>query len=171
MASQHNHTPKKAKVLGTISFLEKEKIPSDLYFYKVPGNSNGVMSMQVYRDEILEKAVGSWLKRGDHFVLEEDGDSRHGTGKKNIVRDWKQQHGLKYFFSTPGSPDLSPIENGWNVVKEYIAKFPSRSEEELQSLAIKGWNTLSQETVNHWVDSMVQRMQHVVAGEGKMTGY
>ncbi|KAK4100945.1 hypothetical protein N658DRAFT_74700 [Parathielavia hyrcaniae] len=91
---------------------------SDLHFYEVPGNSNGKMSMQIYRDDILEKAVSPWLARGDQFVLEEDGDSRHGTGKNNIVRDWKQQHGLKYFCNTPGSPDLSPIENGWNVVKQ-----------------------------------------------------
>ncbi|KAK4104753.1 hypothetical protein N658DRAFT_564522 [Parathielavia hyrcaniae] len=125
---------------------------SDLYFYEVPGNLNGKMSMQIYRDEILEKAVSPWLAR-DQFVLEEDGDSGHGTGKNNIVRDWKQQHGLKYFFNTPGSPDLSPIENGWNVVKQYIAKFPSWTEEELQSLAVEGWNTLSQETINRWVDS------------------
>jgi transposase len=27
MVYQHHQTPKKAKVLGTISFLEKEKIP------------------------------------------------------------------------------------------------------------------------------------------------
>ena len=69
------------------------------------------MSIQVYRDKILEKAVGSWLTRRDQFALEEDGDSGYSTGKKNIVRDWKQQYSLKHFFNTPRSLDLSPIEN------------------------------------------------------------
>ncbi|KAK4099712.1 hypothetical protein N658DRAFT_517214 [Parathielavia hyrcaniae] len=111
---------------------------SNLYFYEVPGNTNGKMSMQVYRDEILEKAVGPWLAQGDQFILEEDGDSGHGTGKKNTIRDWKERHGLRHFFNTPGSPDLSPIENAWNTVKQYIAKFPSWTEEELRGLAIEG---------------------------------
>lgn len=145
---------------------------SDLYFYEVPGNTNGKISLQTYRDEILEKAVGPWLARGDQFILEEDGDSGYSTGKKNnIVRDWKEKRGLKHFFNTPGSPDLSPIENAWNVVKQHIAKFPSRTEDDLRNLAIEGWDTLSQESINRWVDSMVQRMEDVVEGEGKMTGH
>jgi len=58
------------------------------------------MSMQVYRDVILEGEVAKWLTRGDQFVLEEDGDSGHGggnSGKRNIVKAWKEEHGLKHF--------------------------------------------------------------------------
>ena len=50
------------------------------------------MSLQVYRDEILEKVVGPWLDRGDKFVLEEDGDLGYGGGNSkggrlNIVKE------------------------------------------------------------------------------------
>ncbi|KAK4243114.1 hypothetical protein C7999DRAFT_44998 [Corynascus novoguineensis] len=114
----------------------------ELYFYEVLENTNGKMLIKVYRDEILNKVVGSWLTRGDQFVLEEDGDSGHGTGKKNI-----------------------------NAVKQYIARFPTWTKEELRNLAVEAWNTLSQESINGWVDSMVQRMQDVVEREGKMTGH
>jgi len=72
------------------------------------------MSLQIYRDKILEKVVGSWLDRGDTFVLEEDGDSGYGgrnTKKGNIVKEWKQAYGLKHYFNVARSPDLSPIEN------------------------------------------------------------
>jgi len=47
-------------------------------------------------------------------MLKEDGDSGHGGGnakRDNIVRQWKETHGLKHFFNYPGSPDLSPIKN------------------------------------------------------------
>jgi len=46
------------------------------------------MSLQIYRDKILEGVVKLWLEAGDRFVLEEDGDSGHGTGQKkdNIVK-------------------------------------------------------------------------------------
>lgn len=60
------------------------------------------MSQRVYIDSILEAVVKPWLEAGEDFVLEED-----------IVRDWKAEHGLKYYFNCPHFPDLSPIENCW----------------------------------------------------------
>ena len=45
------------------------------------------MTHQVYIDAILDPVVKPWLERGDDFVLEEDGDSGHGTGKRrNAVK-------------------------------------------------------------------------------------
>lgn len=84
---------------------------SDITFYDVPGNTNDKMTQQVYIDQILEPVVKPWIESGQHFVLEEDGDSGHGPGKSNIVRTWKEQHGLKHYFNCASSPDLSPIEN------------------------------------------------------------
>ena len=53
----------------------------------MPSNSNGKMTHQVYIDAILDPVVKPWLDRGDDFVLEEDGDSGHGTGKRrNAVK-------------------------------------------------------------------------------------
>ena len=74
------------------------------------------MSLQVYRDSILEPIVKPWLQQAkigkiDDFMLEEDGDSGHGIGKHNIVTRWKKEYGLKYYFNSPSSPDLAPIEN------------------------------------------------------------
>ena len=80
------------------------------------------MSMQIYCNEILEGVVRPQLNAGQHFVLEEDGDSGHRTGQytTSIVKAQKEEHGLKHYFNTPGSPDLSPIENCWRAVKQYI---------------------------------------------------
>lgn len=47
--------------------------------------------------------VKPWLKAGENFVLEEDGNSGHGSGIINIVRDWKAEHRLKYYFNCPYS--------------------------------------------------------------------
>ena len=98
------------------------------------------MSLQVYRDVILDGPVAQWLARGDEFVLEEDGDSGHGGGnstKRNIVKAWKKEHGLKHYFNTPGSPDLSPIENCWRAVKQYI-KANFRLGSDLKALVLEG---------------------------------
>lgn len=96
---------------------------SKLVFYKVPGNSNRKMSQRVYIDSILEVVVKPWLETGEDFVLEEDGDFGHGSGKIAIVRDWKAEHGLKYYFNCPPlSTSFSPIENCWQISKQTVGK-------------------------------------------------
>ena len=81
---------------------------SDITFYNVPGNTNGKMSLQVYINQILEPVVKPWLLEKQDFVLEEDGDSGHGKAKNcNIVRKWKEENNLEYFFNFASCPDLS----------------------------------------------------------------
>lgn len=63
---------------------------SEMHFYEAPTNDNGKMSLQIYRDQILENIISPWLLRGDVFVLEEASDSGHGGGnskRKNIVKE------------------------------------------------------------------------------------
>ena len=145
---------------------------SELVFYDVPGNSNGKMSLQIYKDEILEKVVKSWLKKdgSESFVLEEDGDSGHGTGKRNVVRDWKVAHHLNSYFNCSQSPDFAPIENAWSAPKQWIAQFESWDTDLLKSLATEGWERLSQERINSWVDEMPQRLRDCIDSGGKLTG-
>ena len=47
---------------------------SDIYFYEVPGNTNGKMRQQVKIDRILQLVVKPWLQAHHNFVLEENGD-------------------------------------------------------------------------------------------------
>ena len=131
------------------------------------------MSLQIYRNEILEKVISPWLLNSDAFMLEEDGDSGHGGGnskRENIVKEWKTTHGLKHYFNCPGSPDLSPIENFWRAVKQYI-RANLRIGANIMDLAVEGWRRLSKVKINEYVDSMVRRMLKVLEGEGRMTGW
>lgn len=143
---------------------------SSLVWYD-PGNRNGKMTQVTYEKEILEPYIKRWITEGREFVLEEDGDSGHGPGKSNPVRAWKEKHDLKHYFNCPSSPDLSPIENCWLVPKEYVRKYTHWDNETLKELAEEGWKELSQETINRWIDSMPERLQHVIDMKGKMTGW
>ena len=142
-----------------------------IVFYTVPSNDNGKMTLQVYRDSILEPIVKPWIATGQNFVLEEDGDSGHGTGKKNIVRTWKQQHGLKYYFNCSNSPDLSPIENCWQASEQTLKKYPHWDDMTTRELIREGWDNLSQERINNWVHGMPQRLRDVLTAESQLTGY
>lgn len=65
---------------------------SDIYFYNVPGNTNGKMSQQVYIDQILEPIVKPWIKAHHDFVwrkMEYQGMGRESRilcahGRKNM---------------------------------------------------------------------------------------
>jgi hypothetical protein len=145
---------------------------SQLVLYDVPSNTNGKMTLQVYRDQILEPIVKAWLQSGQDFVLEEDRDSGHGTGKQNIVRKWKQDNRLKHYWNCPRSTDLAPIENIWGMEKSYMRKYTHWTKEETEELALEAWNEgISQEQINKLVDSMPERLRDVITMDGRMTGY
>jgi len=147
---------------------------SDLTFYNTPGNRNGKLSLTVYRDQILEPVVGSWLQdpNQSHFILEEDNDSGHGGGSSsNIVATWKRRNALDHYFNCPNSPDLAPIENCWQVMKQHLKKHPHWNESEVRELAHEGWDGVSQDFINERVNSMPRRLQDCIDMEGRLTGY
>jgi hypothetical protein len=146
---------------------------SDLNFHTTKSR-NGKMSLEVYRDQILEPIVKPWLERGDDFVLEEDNDSGHGGGaskKGNIVKTWKKKHNLEHYFNCSNSPDLAPIENCWRPPKQFMARFPHWDEFETRELALEGWQKVSIHFINEQVDSMPRRLQDCIDLEGQMTGW
>ena len=117
----------------------------DITFYKVPGNTNGKMSLQVYIDQILEPVVKPWWLEMQDFVLEEDGDSRQGKAKnRKIVRLWKEEKSLEYFFNCS---DLCPFENCCQLPKQHLKKFPHRDDHTTKALIVE-WDLVSQHFIN-----------------------
>jgi hypothetical protein len=100
------------------------------------------------------------------------GDSGHGFGKgTNKVKFWKERYGLKHYQNCAGSPDITLIENSFQVPKEYIKKYTHNDIEQLRVLALEGWAELKQETINKWVKEMPQRLKDVIKAGGKMSGH
>ena len=144
---------------------------SNLNWYDVPSNNNGKMTLKVYRDKILEPIVGNWLREGHSFVLEEDNDSGHGTGKANIVRTWKRENSLTSFFNCSESPDFVPIEKAFQAPKQSVRKRPCWDDAVVRELAEEGWEALKQSTINKWVDEIPKILEACIQSEGKMTAY
>lgn len=149
---------------------------SDLVYYNAR-NSNGSITHRCYRDDILEPVVKPWIldvKRGriNPFILEEDGDSGHGGGTAiNFVRRWKKENGLRHYFNCSYSPDLAPIENCWQALKQALRKVPHYDDATMRAIINKGWENVSIPFINERVDTMPKRLQAVIDGDGAMTGY
>ena len=140
-------------------------------------NNNGKLSYQAYIDQILEPAIRPWLHQAklgqiDPFALEEDRDSSHGAGSKdNIVAKWKDQNGLDHYFNCPYSPDLAPIEQCWQPMKQELRKIPHWDDWNTKSIAQDGWNKVDYEFINPKVASLPKRLKEVIDRKGALTGY
>jgi hypothetical protein len=144
---------------------------SPLVWYDVPSNKKGKMSLKVYRDTILEPVVGQWLRDGHDFVLEEDNDSGHGTGRSNIVTAWKKANNLTHFWNCSHSPDWVPIEKAWQAPKERTKRQCAWDDKYLKELAEEAWETLTQERINAWVEEIPHILKRIEEASGKMSAY
>lgn len=52
---------------------------------------------------------------------------------------WKEQNGLESYFNRHNSPDLAPIENRWQPVKQTLRKFPHWDDATTKELIYDGW--------------------------------
>lgn len=143
---------------------------SEMIFYD-SGNANGKMTQKAYIEQILEPHVLPLLKENPDLVLFDDGDSRHGPGKSNPVREWKNKHGLKHYFNVASSPDLNIIENCWQPPKQYVQKFPYWDDPTTIELIKEGWATVKQESINEKVKTYPQRFKDVIKAGGQITGW
>jgi hypothetical protein len=129
------------------------------------------MTQRAYIDQILEPVVKPWLEQGDHSVLKEDGDSGHGPGKHNIVRQWKKDNKLDHYFNCHSSPDLAPIENCWQPPKQYVKKFPHWMRMTPGSWHLKDGIKSDKTSSTSRVATMPQRLQDCIDMDGQMTGW
>jgi hypothetical protein len=138
--------------------------------YTTP-SSNGKMTQAVYLDTVLKGPVQKWLDNNESFLLEEDQDSGHGTSTSNLVRTWKEDNNVDYYFNASGSPDLSPAENVIRAIKQCIQAFDHFDDDTLHCAVFRAWDSVSQTTINSYIDSMPERMRELSKMDGEMTKY
>lgn len=102
--------------------------------------------------------------------------ARRITVQHNIVRKWKDEHGLKegvnQYFNPTKSPDLSVIENSFQPLKQKLSIIGHWDPESLRRRAEEIWDhEVSQEYTNKQVKSMEDRMHEVLDGDGRMIGH
>jgi hypothetical protein len=63
----------------------------------------------------------------------------------------------------PTAPDLNPIENLWNWLKNTVAEDQPNTQEELRAALTKAWGLISSTFVRGYIESMPRRLAEVIA--------
>lgn len=155
--------PEKVLIFGGIS----RKVKTSLIIVE-----KGTVDAITYIDELIDGSglipdmnqaygVGKW-------ILMQDGATAH-TSKitidylknyVNILENWPAM-----------SPDLNPIENLWSIIKAKVYELNPQTKEELIEYIFAVWSSISEEVINHLIDSMEERMKEVIRNFGGPTSF
>ena len=103
-------------------------------------------------------------------IFQHDGARCH-TAKS--VQQWLQEQGVEVLEPWSGnSPDLNPIENCWDVVKNKVRSHKPSSHAELIKTIKQVWTQqISATYCEKLVTSMPRRIQAILKAKGKHTKY
>jgi transposase len=135
-----------------------------LFFLPKNVTMNGERYQQVLEDHLLPFMA---IHRCTHFL--QDGAPCHASKRiKQYLADKPFQ-----VMDWPGnSPDLNPIENAWNFMKNRLNSQDISSVPKLKEAITKMWTMdISVEYLRTLSDSMPRRMEEVIKNGGDMTKY
>lgn len=138
---------------------------SDLYIFNSTVTAESYINMFAEL-KFFEKAQVHF--HGTNFYFEQDGASSHNN--EDVIRFICERCHLVYGWPA-NSPDLSPVEMMWAIIKAKIASYlknakPS-NKEELMKACIKELNDIKMEVVNRLILSFEKRLRMCLKVGGK----
>ncbi|GFX51782.1 transposable element Tcb2 transposase [Trichonephila clavipes] len=121
--------------------------------------ANGTMTGQRYIDEVLLPHVHLFRGAvGDKFVFMDDNATCHRT---LAVQDCLDSEDIQRLVWPARSPDLNPIENGWDALGRQVAgrNYPPTNKKTLIRALTEEWDKLPEQLLDNVVRSMVRRVE------------
>ena len=100
---------------------------------------------------------------GRNWRLQQDNDPKHTS---RVAKDFLAENRITVIDWPSNSPDLNPIENMWQIVKNNVEKRMPQNVAELKQFMTEEWEAIPQETVNNLVRSMKKRCNLVLEKNG-----
>jgi hypothetical protein len=140
-----------------------------LFWEKDWGSING----ERYRERTIP-IIDGWIRlsafNGQRLVLMQDGAPGHAAEETQIDLD---ERGIERVTWPPYSPDLNPIENCWNWMKDWLEAHygdePKPAYDKLRKWVNEAWEALPESFWQAQLDSMPDRMAAVIAANGLHT--
>lgn len=131
----------------------------------VEGNMNASKYIDTL-ENYLKPALENFRNAGNEFIFQQDGAACH-TAKK--VMKWLSENDIPVLKWTSSSPDLSPIETLWHIMKKQLRLRPARTVQELRSRLQEIWDNFTPEQCKNLVDTMPRRIEAVLKRKGDVT--
>jgi transposase len=121
---------------------------------------DGPFYVKILQDQLLP-AVRRMYRR--NWRLQQDNDPKHTLC---VAKKFIAENGINVIDWPSNSPDLNPIENMWQIIKNNVEKWMPQNINELKHFLVEEWEAISQETVNNLIFSMKNRCESILAKNG-----
>ncbi len=106
------------------------------------------------------------LFQGRPCIFQQDNAKPHSA---HITKSWLRRKRVRVLDWPACSPDLSPIENVWRILKRKMRQRRPRTVAHLKTCLQEEWDKLTPETLHHLVSSVPKRLLSVVKRNGNIT--
>jgi DDE superfamily endonuclease/Helix-turn-helix domain len=129
----------------------------------------GSITAEKYSEKVVPLVCG-WFRMHSGQIFMQDNASSHVAA---LTRKELEERNIPIYDHPPFSPDLNPIENAWNWMKDYIGRhFPAKmSYDQLRAAVKEAWEAIPEDFLRDLVYSMHDRCLAVIDANGMHTKY
>ena len=153
----------KSRSKARISIMVWGALCSDGSFALARIDGKGRMTGEKYKQLLIRHGIG---RLPPNKLFQDDNARIH---RAKVVENWKRNKGVRSLLSWPPySPDLSPIENVWGIIKNRIANrlVPISTLAELEAVVHTEYAAVCGEFAKKLYESMPRRIEKVIAAKG-----
>ena len=130
----------------------------------------GNLNAQRYRDEILAPVVILYVNANPNAIFQQD-NARPYTAR--LTTQYLQANNVDVMEWPSKSPDLSPIEQVWDLLDRRVRQRPVQPQtlRQLQHALVQEWNNNPMNVIRRYIRSMRRRCRAVIQSAGGHTRY
>ncbi len=155
---QQVQKPGSVMVWGCVSALGK----GNLHF--CDGTINAEKYIEILEHNMLPSR--RHLSRDVHAYFNKTMQKPHSA---HITKSWLRRKRVRVLDLPACSPDLSPIENVWRILKRKMRQRRPRTVAHLKTCLQEEWDKITPETLHHLGSSVPKRLLSVVKRNGNIT--